>query len=220
MAEKTKKKPVKKSVKISGKPAGKAKSKAVHQKKTALKKPVVKRREKSAAPKARAGKKPLSKKPQGKPAAKTLKSRKIIAKTSPPKKPVRVESEEEKKAALRKVLLQRRADLLKEIKTEISKYIKGETRQLVDTALDDGDWSVVDLSEDISLRHLSAHRETLLKIDESLRKLNEGTYGFCEDCGDAISEERLKILPFAIFCIDCQERREKLEEMEKREGIG
>ena len=220
MAEKTKKKPVKKSVKTSGKPAGKAKSKAVHQKKTAPKKPAVKRGEKSAAPKARAGKKPLSKKPQGKPAAKTLKSRTIIAKTSPPKKPVRAASEEETKAALRKVLLQRRADLLKEIKTEISKYIKGETRQLVDTALDDGDWSVVDLSEDISLRHLSAHRETLLKIDESLRKLNEGTYGLCEDCGDAISEERLKILPFAIYCIDCQERREKLEEMEKREGIG
>jgi DnaK suppressor protein len=223
MAEKTKKKPVRKavskSVKISGKPAGKAKSKAAQQK-TAPKKPGVKRGESPAPRKARAAKKPVSQKTQRRPAAKTLKGRKIIAKTSPPKKPVRVESEEETKAALRKVLLQKRADLLKEIKTEISKYIKGETRQLVDTALDDGDWSVVDLSEDISLRHLSAHRETLLKIDESLRKLTEGTYGLCEDCGDVISEERLKILPFAIYCIDCQEKREKFEEMEKREGIG
>ena len=220
MAEKTKKKPagktVRKSVKISGKPA--VKTKTGQQKKTAPKKPAGKRGEKLSPPKARTAKKPAPKKTQGKPAVKPLK--KIIAKTSPPKKPVRIESEEEIKAGLRKVLLQKRADLLKEIKTEISKYIKGETRQLVDTALDDGDWSVVDLSEDISLRHLSAHRETLLKIDESLRKLNEGTYGLCEDCGDAISEERLKILPFAIYCIDCQERREKLEEMEKREGIG
>jgi DnaK suppressor protein len=223
MAEKTKKKPVRKaaskSVKISGKPIGKAKPK-LGQKKTAPKNPAVKRGEKPAPRKARAAKKPVSKKTQGRPTAKILKGRKIIAKTSPPKKPARVASEEETKAALRKVLLQKRADLLKEIKTEISKYIKGETRQLVDTALDDGDWSVVDLSEDISLRHLSSHRETLLKIDESLRKLNEGTYGLCEDCGDVISEERLKILPFAIYCIDCQERREKIEEMEKREGIG
>jgi DnaK suppressor protein len=223
MAEKKKKKPVRKaaskSVKISGKPAGKAKPQA-GQKKTAPKKPAVKRGEKAAPRKARTAKKPVSKKTQGKPAVKTLKGRKVVAKTSPPKKPVRVESEEETKAALKKVLLRKRADLLNEIKTEISKYIKGETRQLVDTALDDGDWSVVDLSEDISLRHLSAHRETLLKIDESIRKLNEGTYGLCEDCGDAISEERLKILPFAIYCIDCQEKREKIEEMEKREGIG
>jgi DnaK suppressor protein len=224
MAEKIKKKPVRKaagnSVKTSGKPAGKAKSKTTQQKKTALKKPAVKRGESPAPRKARTAKKPVSKKTQGRPMAKTLKGRKIIAKTSPPKKPVRAESEEETKAALRKVLLRKRADLLQEIKTEISKYIKGETRQLVDTALDDGDWSVVDLTEDISLRHLSAHRETLLKIDESLRKLNEGTYGLCEDCGDVINEERLKILPFAIYCIDCQERREKLEEIERREGIG
>ena len=224
MAEKIKKKPVRKaagnSVKTSGKPAGKVKSKTALQKKTALKKPAVKRGESPAPRKARTAKKPVSKKTQGRPMAKTLKGRKIITKTSPLKKPVRAESEEETKAALRKVLLRKRADLLQEIKTEISKYIKGETRQLVDTALDDGDWSVVDLTEDISLRHLSAHRETLLKIDESLRKLNEGTYGLCEDCGDVINEERLKILPFAIYCIDCQERREKLEEIERREGIG
>jgi DnaK suppressor protein len=224
MAEKTKKKPIRNaagnSVKTSGKPEGKAKSKAAQQKKTAPKKQSLKRGESPAPRKARAAKKPVSKKTQGGPAAKTLKGKKIIAKTSPPKQPVRVASEEETKAALRKVLLRRRADLLKEVKSEISKYIKGETRQLVDTALDDGDWSVVDLTEDISLRHLSAHRGTLLKIDESLRKLNEGTYGLCEDCGDVINEERLKILPFAIYCIDCQERREKLEEIERREGIG
>jgi DnaK suppressor protein len=222
MAEKTKKKPimktVRKGVKASGKPA--AKTKAGQQKKTAPKKPALKKEgKKPAPPKTRTTRKPVPKKAQGKPAAKRLKGGKTAAKTASAKKPVHVETEEERKAALKKLLLQRRTDLLKEIRNEISKYIKGETRQLVDTALDDGDWSVVDLSEDISLRHLSAHRETLQKIDESIRKLNEGTYGLCEDCGDVISAERLKILPFAIYCIDCQERREKIEEMEKREGI-
>ena len=95
------------------------------------------------------------------------------------------------------------------------KYIKGETRQLVDTALDDGDWSVVDLSEDISLRQLGTHREVMVKIDAALGKLQEGTYGICEDCGGRISEERLKILPFAIYCKDCQEKIEQLEAIEK-----
>jgi DnaK suppressor protein len=125
--------------------------------------------------------------------------------------------EETIKAALRKTLLTIRESLVQEARAEISKYIKGETRQLVDTALDDGDRSVVDLYEDISLKQLSSHGETLRKIDEALRKLNEGTYGTCEDCGEKIDEERLKILPFAIYCIDCQERKEQFEEMKRME---
>jgi len=128
-----------------------------------------------------------------------------------------ITTEETIKAALRKTLLTIRESLVQEAREEISKYIKGETRQLVDTALDDGDRSVVDLYEDISLKQLSSHGETLRKIDEALRKLNEGTYGTCEDCGEKIDEERLKILPFAIYCIDCQERKEQFEEMKRME---
>jgi DnaK suppressor protein len=126
-------------------------------------------------------------------------------------------SEEERKATLRRALINRREEIVKEAKVEISKYIRGETKQLVDTALDDGDWSIIDLSEDISLKQLSTHRETLLKIDEALRKLNEGTYGKCEDCGEEISEERLRVLLFAIYCRDCQEKKEQIEEMDRRE---
>ena len=128
-------------------------------------------------------------------------------------------SEEERKATLRRALINRREEIVKEAKVEISKYIRGETKQLVDTALDDGDWSIIDLSEDISLKQLSTHRETLIKIDEAIRKLNEGTYGKCEDCGEEISEERLRVLPFAIYCRDCQEKKEQIEEMDRREGI-
>lgn len=129
------------------------------------------------------------------------------------------ETEEERKIRLKKLLLAKRKEILKEIKEDMSKYIKGESKQLVDTALDDGDWSIVDLSEDINLKHMNTHREDLQKIDEALRKLEEGTYGICEDCGEEISEQRLKILPYAIYCIDCKEKREKIEEMEKKEGL-
>ncbi|MDA8168248.1 MAG: TraR/DksA C4-type zinc finger protein [Nitrospiraceae bacterium] len=121
--------------------------------------------------------------------------------------------------ALRKELFSRRDEILKEAKREIAKYIKGENRQIVETALDDGDWSVVDLSEDISLKQLSTHRETLRKIDEAIRKLNEGTYGICEECGDEISLERLKVMPFAIYCREDQEKKELLEAMEREEGF-
>lgn len=142
---------------------------------------------------------------------------KKVRKPAISKKLSKEESEAERRIALRRSLIAKREQIVKEAKSEISKYIKGETRQLVDTALDDGDWSVVDLSEDISLRQLSTHKNNLQKIDEALRKIDEGTYGICEDCGEPISEQRLRILPFAIYCTDCQENREAIEEMERRE---
>jgi DnaK suppressor protein len=179
-------------------------------------------KKKSAARKKPAAKKPAAKKP----AAKKPAARKPIRKKFPTEiskslltRKSGKKAEEERIAALRKVLIAKRQGILKAAKEEISKYIKGETRQLVDTALDDGDLSFVDLSEDISLKQLSTHRETLQKTDEAIRKLNEGTYGICEDCGDEISEERIKVMPFAIYCIDCQERREKIEQMERMERI-
>ncbi|MBI5213901.1 MAG: TraR/DksA family transcriptional regulator [Nitrospirae bacterium] len=129
-----------------------------------------------------------------------------------------VESEKDRNERLRKLLVQKREDIVREAKSEIKKFKSGEKKQLVETVMDDGDLSVVDLSEDISLKQLSTHRETLIKIDAALRKLVEGTYGACEDCGDDISEQRLNIMPFAIYCRDCQERKELMEKIEREEG--
>ncbi|MBF0329749.1 MAG: TraR/DksA C4-type zinc finger protein [Nitrospirae bacterium] len=154
-----------------------------------------------------------------KPAAVKSASNKKSLKPAPvaAKKPKKqsVETEDSRRERLRKVLIFKREEILKEGKTEIRKYILGEKKQLVETVMDDGDLSVVDLAEDISLKQLSTHRETLIKIDIALQKIDDGSYGSCEDCGDDISEERLKIMPFAIFCRDCQEKKEIMEKMEK-----
>ncbi len=175
------------------------------------------------------GTKKAAKKSVKKPSKKPAKAKKPVgpAKKAVIKKPVtrpargkgKVSAEEmeaARKEALRRLLVKRREEIVREAKTEIKNYITGENRQLVETALDDGDWSVVDLSEDISLRKLTTHREVLLRIDEALRKLREGTYGICEECGEEISPERLRILPFAIYCRDCQEKNELLEAVEKK----
>lgn len=135
------------------------------------------------------------------------------------KLPVEKTAEDEsfRKERLRKLLIQKREEIIREAKNEIKKFTSGENRQLVETVMDDGDLSVVDMAEDISLKQLSTHRETLIKIDTALRKLEEGTYGICEECGEDISEERLKIMPFAIYCRDDQEKKEIMERIE-REG--
>jgi len=205
-----------KTKKATGKKTGEKKTK-----KTALKKTAVKVRLKAKPKSLKKGKtastKTVAKKPIPKKKAAAVPKSKPVRKPSVSKKLSDIRSEEERRIGLRRSLIAKREQIVKEAKSEISKYIKGETRQLVDTALDDGDWSVVDLSEDISLRQLSTHKENLQRIDEALRKLDEGTYGICEDCGEPISDQRLKILPFAIYCTDCQERREQIEEMERRE---
>ena len=122
-----------------------------------------------------------------------------------------------RKENLKRHLIRMREDIVTEAKAEIKKFKSGEKKQIVETVLDDGDLSFVDLSEDISLKQLSTHRETLIKIDEALRKINEGTYGLCEDCGDEISVERLKIIPFATHCKECQEKKEMLDKIRQSE---
>lgn len=122
-----------------------------------------------------------------------------------------------RRETLEKILTKKKEEILKEVKEEIGDHFEGDRKVEVETALDDGDWSVVDLAEDIDIAILEKHKDTLNKIDEALRKLEEGTYGICNDCGQEISEKRLKALPFAIYCIECQQRREELEEIEREE---
>ncbi|MCX8031568.1 MAG: TraR/DksA family transcriptional regulator [Thermodesulfovibrionales bacterium] len=123
----------------------------------------------------------------------------------------------ERSDKLLKMLIKMREEIVKEAQKEIRKFKNGEKKQIVETVLDDGDMSFVDLAEDISLTQLSAHRDKLLKIDEAIRKINEGTYGICEECGDEISVNRLKVIPFATHCRDCQEKKEILEKIKQME---
>ncbi|XVU30044.1 TraR/DksA family transcriptional regulator [Actinoplanes sp. CA-054009] len=50
---------------------------------------------------------------------------------------------------------------------------------------------------------LAAARERVAEVDEALRRVDEGTYGVCERCGQPIGEERLAVRPFTRFCIGC-----------------
>ncbi len=64
----------------------------------------------------------------------------------------------------------------------------------------------------VSLRVSSLAADQLRLIDEALARLDEGSYGICDDCGGAIPPKRLAALPWAVFCVPCQERRSALSE--------
>jgi DnaK suppressor protein len=149
------------------------------------------------------------------PAKKALTAKKSAA----PKKGTAAAPAADRFRGLKSMLIAKRDALLNEAKQEIKKYVSGENRQLVDTAIDEADWAAVEISEDINLKRLSAQRQFLNDVEECLRKLNEGTYGICEDCGEEISEKRLHVIPTATLCIDCKEQREKMAILDQESDI-
>lgn len=72
---------------------------------------------------------------------------------------------------------------------------------LADTATE-----TYDRELDYTLEENSEH--VLAAIDAALKRIEEGTYGICSNCGKPILEERLEALPWATLCIDCQRERE------------
>lgn len=179
----------------------------------------------SVKPSGKVNKTVTAKKKQGKrPSPQKAVAKKTIGKKVVAKKPLKRKKPQEKTVSskdrlvdLRKSLLRKKETILKEVKEEIAKHISGENKQLIDTANDEGDWAQVDISEDLSLKRLSAHRKLTYNIEEALSKIAAGTYGICEDCGEEISEKRLLVLPTATLCIDCQEQKEQIEAFEGEE---
>jgi DnaK suppressor protein len=58
--------------------------------------------------------------------------------------------------------------------------------------------------------------ETLNKINDALARLDQGDYGNCFECGEEIAEKRLRALPFAVRCKDCEEAKEVVEQRERQ----
>jgi DnaK suppressor protein len=114
---------------------------------------------------------------------------------------------------LKKMLEDRRRELLNEVQGRIRDVrLEGNKERDV---LDQGESSEVDIQEDIEFALIQMKSETLTKIDAALRRLEDGTYGDCFECGDQISEARLRALPFAVRCKDCEEARETAEQRER-----
>ncbi|MBP2686183.1 MAG: molecular chaperone DnaK, partial [Deltaproteobacteria bacterium] len=61
-------------------------------------------------------------------------------------------------------------------------------------------------------------KRKLAQIDDALDRIEENTYGLCEECGIKIPKARLKVLPFAIFCVECQEKNEREEKYTREES--
>ncbi len=115
--------------------------------------------------------------------------------------------------ALKKILEDRRDALAHEVQGRIRDARTDGTagRQ----GLDEGESTEVDIQYDIEFALIQMKAEMLKRIDTALRRLEEGTYGDCFECGGQIAEARLRAVPFAVRCKDCEEAHETSEHQER-----
>ena len=106
---------------------------------------------------------------------------------------------------LRQILLDRRS----QIEGDVRSRIRDGRTERTEEVLDDGATSDAALQNGIDFAVIQLKAETLARIDAALARLDAGTYGDCFDCGDEISDKRLRALPFAVRCTTCEEKREQ-----------
>jgi DnaK suppressor protein len=116
---------------------------------------------------------------------------------------------------LRRILEERRREILGQVHEKIRDVRAEGANNPTSGVLDAAETSESDIQDDIEFALIQMKAETLSKIDEALRRLEEGTFGNCFECGEEISERRLRALPFALRCKDCEEAREVAQQRER-----
>jgi DnaK suppressor protein len=121
----------------------------------------------------------------------------------------------ERHEMLRLMLEERRAEIhekLRAIREEIPSY--------QDEVRDNEEQSVTDFAQEMEFALMEMKAQTLTRIDEALLRVDQGTYGICDECEQDIAEARLKAVPFALRCIDCQQREETQAAEERAQAPG
>ena len=120
-------------------------------------------------------------------------------------------------AELKQMLDARRRELQAEVQGKMRDVREegtwgGKLNEVLDTV----ESSEADIQEDIEFALIQMKSETLNKINDALSRLEHGNYGDCFDCGEEIAEKRLRALPFAVRCKDCEEAREVAEQRQRQ----
>ena len=113
---------------------------------------------------------------------------------------------ERQREYFRAKLLAWREDILKEAK-ETLQHLQEESENHPDIA----DRASSETDRAIELRARDRQRKLIAKIDEALKRIDDGTYGYCEETGDPISLRRLEARPIATLSVEAQERHERRE---------
>lgn len=116
-------------------------------------------------------------------------------------------------AEFKKIIIKRKEEILEDIKhisedtlkksqKEASGDISGYSYHMADVATDTYD-------REFCLGLATNERELLYGLDDALKKIDDGSFGICEECSSLIAKTRLKAVPYASLCVRCQRKKEK-----------
>lgn len=106
----------------------------------------------------------------------------------------------------RRKLLNWRVELLKESEETLESLQEGGLQEP-----DLADRASAEMERSLELRTRDRARKLIAKIDAALHRIEEGSYGYCEETGEPISLKRLEARPIATLSIEAQERHERME---------
>ncbi len=95
------------------------------------------------------------------------------------------------------------------LSAEIAKTRSAEEETSEESTQDIADKAVTSYTREFLYSLTDGERSTLLQIDDALGRIDEGTFGFCLNCAQPMTEKRLNAVPWAPYCLDCQELSEK-----------
>jgi DnaK suppressor protein len=113
---------------------------------------------------------------------------------------------ERQKEYFRRKLLAWRDELVNETSETLAHLQEGGLREP-----DIADRASLETDRSLELRTRDRARKLISKIDEALKRIEDGTYGYCEETDEPIGIKRLEARPIATLCIEAQERHERLE---------
>ena len=105
---------------------------------------------------------------------------------------------------------------MQELRSEAGKTVENMDED--ENFPDPSDRASMESNRNSVLRIRDRERKLIFKIQEALRRLDEGNYGICEECGEEIGIERLKARPMTTLCIECKSSQE-IEERKARRVI-
>ena len=109
----------------------------------------------------------------------------------------------------RKILLEEKQRILNNSKNAL----RNELAMSPDDLADETDLTASEINQNLIFKLRDRERQLLSKIDEALAKMDEGTFGTCEDCEEPIEPRRLEARPVSTLCIACKEKQEHKEKI-------
>jgi len=127
-----------------------------------------------------------------------------------------------KKSAFKDLIREKLLNEKDKILSDVSTKIRQESREQKRASGDIYDIASDERERELSLTLGDRDRKKLSEIELALERIQDGSYGYCEDCGEPVGEKRLEVLPFTRVCVECKskyEREQRIRGNSDEDGI-